>query len=124
VPSSVRQLFPQPPPPPAAPTRSPCASSHWLVTAGILALLDEPETELQEYALDKLNAVVDTFWAEIADHIDRIEILYEDEGFKSRGLASLVASKVYYHLGELDDAMTYALGAGDDFDVGLHNEYG
>lgn len=91
--------------------------------AGILALLDEPETELQEYALDKLNAMVDTFWAEIADHIDRIEILYEDEGFKSRGLASLVASKVYYHLGELDDAMTYALGAGADFDVGLHNEY-
>lgn len=49
--------------------------------------------------------------------------MYEDENFPKRGLAALVASKVYYHLGEFQDSMTYALGAGEYFDVNLHTEY-
>jgi len=35
----------------------------------------------------------------------------------------LVSSKVYYHLGSLDNALTYALGAGDLFDVNDKTEY-
>jgi 26S proteasome regulatory subunit N2 len=35
----------------------------------------------------------------------------------------LVASKVYYHLGAFEDSLTYALGAGDLFDVNARNEY-
>lgn len=31
--------------------------------------------------------------------------------------------KVYYHLGEIKDSMTYAMGAGQHFDVSLHSEY-
>eukprot|EP00040_Diaphanoeca_grandis_P025378 m.140491 g.140491 ORF g.140491 m.140491 type:complete len:971 (-) comp30121_c0_seq1:127-3039(-) len=91
--------------------------------APILALLDETDTELLEFALEKLNSVVDQFWAEIGDFIYKIEIIYENEDFKQRGLAALVASKVYYHLGALDEAMTFALAAGTHFDVGLHSEY-
>jgi hypothetical protein len=106
-----------------------------------------------------------------------VEALYEDEGFKDRQLAALVASKVrsaaeggpgarrrqqrqrqqggvtaaaghahcaglvvaqqqrrqcgpspippqvFYHLGELDSALTYALGAGPLFDVNEDSEY-
>lgn len=35
----------------------------------------------------------------------------------------MVASKVYYHLGSFEDALTYALGASDLFDVNARNEY-
>ena len=51
------------------------------------------------------------------------ETLYEDERFRSRDLAAVVASKVFYHLEELDDALKYALGAGELFDISEKNEY-
>jgi len=51
------------------------------------------------------------------------EILHEDKIFKEHELAALVASKVYYHLGSFEDALTYALGAGNLFDVNARNEY-
>jgi 26S proteasome regulatory subunit N2 len=79
------------------------------------------------------------FWPEISDSISKVyvfknlilvfilrlfsESLYEDETFKHRELAALVSSKVYYHLGSLDNALTYALGAGRLFDVNDKTEY-
>lgn len=51
------------------------------------------------------------------------EILHEDKLFNQHQLAALVASKVYYHLGSFEDSLTYALGAGDLFDVNSHSEY-
>ncbi len=50
------------------------------------------------------------------------ETLYEDPAFPDRKLAALVASKVYFHLGEFDDALTFALGAGELFDVEKQRE--
>lgn len=38
-------------------------------TAGLLCLLDEPESSLQSYALEQINSLIDTFWAEVADHV-------------------------------------------------------
>ncbi|KAG1171516.1 hypothetical protein G6F70_002255 [Rhizopus microsporus] len=90
---------------------------------GIIALLEEPQPELKVYALQQLNSLVDEFWAEISDSIAIIEILYEDQTFSERELAALVASKVYYNLGELDDSLTFALGAGKHFDVADSSEY-
>jgi len=37
--------------------------------AGVISLLDEPEEQLKVYALSKLDALVDQFWAEIADAV-------------------------------------------------------
>lgn len=51
------------------------------------------------------------------------EVLYEDEQFSERQLAALVASKVYYHLGEYDESMIFALGAGELFDITAKSEY-
>ncbi|KAI8080599.1 armadillo-type protein [Thamnidium elegans] len=90
---------------------------------GIIALLDEQQPELKVYALQQLNTLVDEFWAEISDSIAKIEILYEDSSFTKRELAALVASKVYYNLGELDDSLTFALGAGQSFDLSEDSEY-
>jgi 26S proteasome regulatory subunit N2 len=39
------------------------------VLAGLLSLLDEPESSLQSYALEQINSLIDTFWAEVADHV-------------------------------------------------------
>lgn len=50
-------------------------------------------------------------------------MLHEDKGFAHNQLAGLVASKVFYHLGSFEDALTYALGAGDLFDVNARTEY-
>ena len=91
--------------------------------SGILSLLDEPDPALQQHALQELNSLVDRFWPEIATAIPRIETLYEDDSFQRRDLAAVVASKVFYHLEELDDALKYALGAGELFDVSDKSEY-
>jgi len=91
--------------------------------SGVIALLDEDQVELKTYALQKLNTLVNDFWAEISDSVGKIEILYEDSEFSERELAALVASKVYYHLGELDDALTFALGAGNLVDISQKSEY-
>ncbi|CCJ30008.1 unnamed protein product [Pneumocystis jirovecii] len=90
---------------------------------GILSLLDEKETSLQIHALKNLKELVDQFWHEIADEISKIETLYEDETFPQRQLAALVASKVYYHLGEYTESATFALGAGEWFDLSSSSEY-
>lgn len=34
-----------------------------------------------------------------------------------------MASKVYYHLGEYDESMLFALGSGDLFDITAKDEY-
>ncbi|XP_035217424.1 26S proteasome non-ATPase regulatory subunit 1-like [Stegodyphus dumicola] len=90
---------------------------------GILALLDENQAEVHDFALKKLNNIVDVFWPEISEAIQKIETLSENEVFSSRQLAALVASKVYYHLGSFEDSVFYALGAGDLFDVNHSSEY-
>ncbi|XP_022903059.1 26S proteasome non-ATPase regulatory subunit 1-like [Onthophagus taurus] len=91
--------------------------------AGIISLLDEQSVELKSFALKKLNTVVDEFWPEISEVIEKIEILYEDKNFDDHELAALVASKVYYHLGSFDDSLIYALGARNLFDVNSRTEY-
>lgn len=91
--------------------------------AGIISLLDEPMSELKIFALRKLDLIVDEFWPEISEAIQKIEILHEDKQFNQHELAALVASKVYYHLGSFSDSLQYALGAGNLFDVNSRNEY-
>ena len=123
---------------------------------GILALLqDNPnvkqgsssdqeiklKVQLTQFALRKLDMVVDEFWAEISDSIQTIEVsnvcfikqylklivqvVYEDKMYPTevRQLAALVASKVYYHLGSYEDTLSYALGAGALFDVTQGSQY-
>ncbi|KAJ7071127.1 D-isomer specific 2-hydroxyacid dehydrogenase [Mycena amicta] len=59
------------------------------------------------------------FWAEISEQIALIESLHENEDLpkKARDSAALLASKVYYFLGEYDEALSFALGAGPVFEA-------
>ena len=117
---------------------------------GILAILqDNPEVsadsaaediqlkvQLTQFALRRLDTIVDEFWAEISDSIQIIEVschvklasilqlfvvqvVFEDKMYPAdvRQLAALVASKVYYHLGSYEDSLSFALGAESLFDV-------
>eukprot|EP01062_Namystynia_karyoxenos_P019298 TRINITY_DN1724_c0_g1_i3.p1 TRINITY_DN1724_c0_g1~~TRINITY_DN1724_c0_g1_i3.p1 ORF type:complete len:1120 (+),score=514.38 TRINITY_DN1724_c0_g1_i3:98-3361(+) len=91
---------------------------------GLLTLLKEDEQrELQEYAVQTLLEVVDSFWSEISDSLSDLEILFEDTKFTQRQRASLLLSKVYYHLGEFEDAVSFALKAKQCFDPGNHDHY-
>eukprot|EP00955_Chlamydomonas_euryale_P022462 237396-Chlamydomonas_euryale.AAC.2 len=91
--------------------------------AGLLALLDEGSDDLKRHALINIDRVVHDYWYQISGSIASVEALYEDDEFSHRELAALVASKVFYHLGELDDALSYALGAGSLFNVEEESEY-
>ena len=39
---------------------------------GVIALLDEPSVHLKEFALRKLNEIVDEFWPEISDSVEKM----------------------------------------------------
>ncbi|KAL8121120.1 hypothetical protein AgCh_018039 [Apium graveolens] len=90
---------------------------------GLLAMLNEAHPSLKLHALSNLNAFVDYFWPEISTSVPIIESLYEDEEFNQRQLAALLVSKVFYYLGELNDSLSYALGAGPLFDVSEDTDY-
>lgn len=105
--------------------------------AGAIALLEEPEPILKEHALKVLISLVPQFWAEISEYIAlmyahhmsfawsvtypdiRRESLYESKELSqdTRSSAALLASKVYYYLEEYDEALSFALGAGNAFET-------
>ncbi|KAF5385252.1 hypothetical protein D9615_001452 [Tricholomella constricta] len=90
----------------------------------------------KQHALKVLSPLVPQFWAEISEHIalmsvsppavtfefldshiKRREALYESDELpkEARDAAALLASKVYYFLGEYEEALSFALGAGNAF---------
>ncbi|KAL4922510.1 armadillo-type protein [Aspergillus aurantiobrunneus] len=91
--------------------------------AGLVGFLSEPDAELRVFALKTLDSQIDLLWTEVVDSIPQIEALYEDETFPERGLAALVAAKVYYHLQEYNESMVFALGAGKLFELDNGGEF-
>ncbi|VDP47279.1 unnamed protein product [Echinostoma caproni] len=91
--------------------------------AGLVSLLDDKGTDVKAFALKRLNELVDQFWAEISESVNKIEILHEDSTFPHNKLAALLASKVYYHLAEYEDALHFALCAEELFDTNASSEF-
>ncbi|KAF7597256.1 proteasome regulatory particle base subunit [Aspergillus hancockii] len=91
--------------------------------AGLVGFLSEPDPELRVFALKTLDSQIDLLWTEVVDAVPQIEALYEDESFPERGLAALVAAKVYYHLQEYNESMVFALGAGKLFKLDKGGEF-
>lgn len=85
--------------------------------APLLALLKEQDESVKAYALESINNIVDQDWPEVSNELADIEALYDDFEFSDRKMAALVASKVYYNLGEYDEAVKYALAAEECFDI-------
>ncbi|KAL7129237.1 hypothetical protein ABFS83_13G051700 [Erythranthe nasuta] len=100
------------------------AAAAMVSSAGaLLAMLNESHPALKLHALSNLNAFVDLFWPEISYSVPIIQSLYEDEKFDQRQLAALLVSKVFYYLCELNDSLSYALGAGPLFDVSQDSDF-
>jgi 26S proteasome regulatory subunit N2 len=66
---------------------------------------------------------VDECWSEIVSSLDRIEKLSDDETFQKKELAASIASKCFFHLEELNEALHLALASGDYFNVAEKSEY-
>ena len=45
------------------------------IIVGVIALLDEPSVLLKEFALQKLDEIVDEFWPEISDSVEKMQVL-------------------------------------------------
>ena len=90
---------------------------------GLVGFLSEPDSELQIFALRKLNEEIDSLWTEVVGSVGEVEALYEDPQFPERELAALVAAKVYYNLQEYNESMVFALGAGKLFDLDHEGEF-
>lgn len=91
--------------------------------AGVIAYLEEDNTQLKVRALEKIYLIVDLHWAEICDSLIKIEELSEDTTFPAADLAAAVASKCFFHLQEYNEALRLALCAGKYFDISAKNEY-
>ncbi|KAK5780180.1 hypothetical protein RI543_002724 [Arxiozyma heterogenica] len=91
--------------------------------APLLALLRESDDAIRSYALESINGIVDQEWPEVSNDLPDIEALYDDLSFSNRKMAALVASKVYYNLGEYDSAVKYALAAEDYFNMSEKTQY-
>ncbi|KAL3990240.1 Proteasome/cyclosome repeat family protein [Acanthocheilonema viteae] len=89
-------------------------------SAFLLALKSEHssmrEKELIIEVLDDWDVLTPT-WFEVADYLSVIEGLHEDEHFRQRYLAALLASKVAFCLGDYNGALQLALAAEDKFQL-------
>jgi 26S proteasome regulatory subunit N2 len=92
--------------------------------AGWLALLQEPDVTLQSHALTKLLECVEYSWHEVAESLPDLESISENTMLPdaTRHTAAAVASHVFFHLDEPQQALRLALEAGD-FDVSVNDTY-
>ena len=89
-----------------------------------LALLQEEDVDIKSVALDKLNILVDEYWAEISDYISEFENLYKRKEIPvKQELISLILSKIYYNLEDYDSAIEWALEAGSKFNILEKSQY-
>ncbi|KAJ8958798.1 hypothetical protein NQ318_019556 [Aromia moschata] len=90
--------------------------------AGIISLLEEPRPELKVFALKKLDSIVDEFWPEISEAIEKI-FSTRTRSFNSTNWPPWWPARFTITSGAFEDSLTYALGAGDLFDVNARTEY-
>lgn len=100
----------------------------WGTATGLLALLSEKKPEFIIHGLRSLHTIIEDEWPQIADELipkekSLILKLANDKKFPDHKNAALLASKTYYHLGDLDEAIENAILAGDEFDTTKNDEY-
>jgi 26S proteasome regulatory subunit N2 len=83
-----------------------------------LALLQEDDIDIKSLALDKVNILVDEYWAEISDYIKDLEDLYHSGRLPAKQhLIALILSKIFYNLEDYNQAIEWALEASDRFEI-------
>jgi len=89
----------------------------WGTAQGILSLLTEKDSSYRVRGITLLESIVDREWPQIAEEMTLITSLATNESFEAHENASKLASKIYYYLGQLDQAVKFAILAGSSFDV-------
>ncbi len=89
-----------------------------------LAMLQEDDSEIKSHVLDKINQLVDEYWAEISDYITNLESLFKSNELpEKQKLIALILSKIYYNLEDYDSAIEWALEAGEMFNILERSQY-
>ena len=77
-----------------------------------LAYLQEEDHEIRSLALNKINLLIDTNWAEISNYIINFENMHSmSTDQQDNGLISLILSKIYYNLEDYEKAIEWGLQA-------------
>ena len=119
-------------------------SSDRPLTAGSLSLLEDEDKDVRVYALQHLLAIVPQFWAEISDKLPLLSVsilpwpglelttrfselladpFLNELPIEHRPYAALLVAKVYYYIGELEEAVLFALKAGKTFEQEPQGEF-
>lgn len=85
------------------------------VAQALVAFLEEEIDSFKIHGLNELLKISENEWPEISESIDIITNLSKDESFTGQKLAALLASKLYYYMGNFSQAVQYAVLSGDHF---------
>ena len=89
-----------------------------------LAFLQEEDQELRSMALNKINQLIDTNWAEISDYIIDFENMHSSNSDQQdNGLISLILSKIYYNLEDYEKAIEWALQADNHLNLSEKSQF-
>lgn len=95
----------------------------WGCAHGLVAFLEEDEAAFRVHGIKELLKVVESEWPMIAEDVEIIENLANDETFEHRHLAAFLASKTFYYMGRMGAAVRYALLSGEPFDPDSSDTY-
>ena len=89
-----------------------------------LALLRDDSLVMKKLAINKIELIVDDYWAEIADYIKEFEYLYQNKIIvEQNNQIALIISKLYFHLEAFPQAIEWALEAKEKFNISEKNQY-
>ena len=88
----------------------------WGSAHGLIAFLEEDDASFRLHGIQELLKIVPSEWPQIAEHVQIVENLANDESFEHHNLAASLASKTFYYMGRMGAAVRYALKSNRDFD--------
>ena len=86
---------------------------------GYISLLKEQN--LQLYALQQINLIVNECWHELVNHVDTFKSLNSSKDVRS--LCALILSKIYFNLKDLKKSLDYAIQSGEIFKWNNEEEF-
>ena len=87
------------------------------------SLLQDDDYDIKEIGIRKLLSNVNLHWTDIANDINTIEELLENDNFKDHELVAILLAKLYFYLSDYDESLTYALRAGKYFDITTNDDF-
>ncbi|KAH0792118.1 Proteasome/cyclosome repeat family protein [Histomonas meleagridis] len=95
----------------------------WGSAPAFLAMLNEKNINLRIYGLQMLHQIMENEWPLIADQELLLIKLAKDQSFVAHKNAALLVSRMFYHLGNLAEAVHYAILAEEEFNPAYKSEY-